>query len=121
MRQSSPTGAALGNPSNAEGQQLRSKFGSLDATASPAIFNRNVNRAIESYLDVIHGTPEQRDKLVEEGKITEQQNAQIEALYPSSTNSRDKQEVLETLLLTKSSKGIISKSSNGRSIQSWSV
>jgi hypothetical protein len=85
MRQSSPTGAALGNPSNAEGQQLRSKFGSLDATASPAIFNRNVNRAIESYLDVIHGTPEQRDKLVEEGKITEQQNAQIEALYPSST------------------------------------
>ena len=85
LRQASPTGAAVGNPTNAEGQRLESVFGSLDPTASPTIFNRNLNRAIESYLDVIHGTPEQRDKLIEEGKITEQQNAQIEALYPSST------------------------------------
>jgi hypothetical protein len=85
LRMASPTGAAVGNPTNAEGLRLESVFGSLDPTSSPAIFNRNINRAIESYLDVIHGTPEQRDKLMEEGKITAKQNAQIEALYPSST------------------------------------
>jgi hypothetical protein len=85
LRQASPTGAAVGNPTNAEGQRLESVFGSLDPTASPTIFNRNLNRAIESYLDVIHGTPEQRDKLMEEGKITAKQNAQIEMQYPSST------------------------------------
>ena len=85
LRQASPTGAAVGNPTNAEGQRLESVFGSLDPTASPTIFNRNLNRAIESYLDVIHGTPEQRDKLMEEGKITAKQNAEIEAQYPSST------------------------------------
>jgi hypothetical protein len=85
LRMASPTGAAVGNPTNAEGLRLESVFGSLDPTSSPAIFNRNINRAIESYLDVIHGTPEQRDKLMEEGKITAKQNAQIEAQYPSST------------------------------------
>jgi len=85
LRMASPTGAAVGNPTNAEGLRLESVFGSLDPTSSPAIFNRNINRAIESYLDVIHGTPEQRDKLMEEGKITAKQNAEIEAQYPSST------------------------------------
>jgi hypothetical protein len=85
LRQASPSGASVGNPTDADGQRLESAFGSLDPTASPAIFNRNINRAIESYLDVIHGTPEQRDKLMEEGKITAKQNAEIEAQYPSST------------------------------------
>jgi hypothetical protein len=85
LRMASPSGAAVGNPTNEEGIRLQSKFGSLDATASPEIFKRNINRAIEDYLDTIHGTPEQREKLIEEGKITAKQNAQIEAQYPSST------------------------------------
>jgi hypothetical protein len=85
LRMASPSGAAVGNPTNEEGIRLQSKFGSLDATASPEIFKRNINRAIEDYLDTIHGTPEQREKLIEEGKITKQQNAQIEMQYPSST------------------------------------
>jgi hypothetical protein len=85
LRMASPSGAAVGNPTNEEGIRLQSKFGSLDATASPEIFKRNINRAIEDYLDTIHGTPEQREKLIEDGKITKQQNAQIEMQYPSST------------------------------------
>ncbi len=85
LRMASPSGAAVGNPTNEEGIRLQSKFGSLDATASPEIFKRNINRAIEDYLDTIHGTPEQREKLIEEGKITAKQNAEIEAQYPSST------------------------------------
>jgi hypothetical protein len=85
LRMASPSGAAVGNPTNEEGIRLQSKFGSLDATASPEIFKRNINRAIEDYLDTIHGTPDQREKLIEEGKITAKQNAEIEALYPSST------------------------------------
>jgi hypothetical protein len=85
LRMASPSGAAVGNPTNEEGIRLQSKFGSLDATASPEIFKRNINRAIEDYLDTIHGTPEQREKLIEEGKITAKQNAEIEVQYPSST------------------------------------
>jgi len=85
MRQASPTGGALGQVSNEEGTRLESIFGSLDPAASPRIFNRNVDRAIESYLDVIHGSIEERQKMVEEGKITAEQNAQIESLYPGST------------------------------------
>jgi hypothetical protein len=85
MRQSSPTGGALGQVSNEEGTRLESIFGSLDPAASPRIFNRNIDRAIESYLDVIHGSIEERQKMVEEGKITAEQNAEIEAQYPSST------------------------------------
>jgi hypothetical protein len=85
LRMASPSGAAVGNPTNEEGIRLQSKFGSLDATASPEIFKRNIDRAIEDYLDTIHGTPEQREKLIEEGKITAKQNAEIEAQYPSST------------------------------------
>jgi len=85
MRQASPTGGALGQVSNEEGTRLESIFGSLNPAASPRIFNRNVDRAIESYLDVIHGSIEERQKMVEEGKITAEQNAQIESLYPGST------------------------------------
>jgi hypothetical protein len=85
MRQASPTGGALGQVSNEEGTRLENIFGSLNPAASPRIFNRNVDRAIESYLDVIHGSIEERQKMVEEGKITAEQNAQIESLYPGST------------------------------------
>jgi hypothetical protein len=46
MRNASPTGGALGNVSNAEGEQLRSAFAAIDRTQDPEDIRQAINEAI---------------------------------------------------------------------------
>jgi hypothetical protein len=55
MRQGSPTGAALGNVSNAEGDRLAAALSNLDQSQSQDQFLFNLRRAKEAYIDAVHG------------------------------------------------------------------
>jgi hypothetical protein len=55
MRQSSPTGGALGNVSNAEGDRLAAALSNLDQSQSQGQFLFNLRRAKQAYVDAVHG------------------------------------------------------------------
>lgn len=55
MRQSSPTGGALGNVSDKEGELLQNSLGSLDQAQGPEQFVENLKRVKDISLDIIHG------------------------------------------------------------------
>ena len=73
MKQDSPTGGALGSVSNAEGERLENRFGSLDVTGNTTDLRDNVGAAMNAYNDAIHGTPAQILELYENGEITAEQ------------------------------------------------
>lgn len=73
MKQDSPTGGALGSVSNAEGDRLENRFGSLDVTGNTTDLRDNVGAAMNAYNDAIHGTPAQILELYENGEITAEQ------------------------------------------------
>jgi spore germination cell wall hydrolase CwlJ-like protein len=56
MRQSSPTGGALGNVTEGEHALLQSVFSSLEQRQSQAQFLRNLGIARQVYMDIINGT-----------------------------------------------------------------
>jgi hypothetical protein len=55
MRESSPTGGALGPVSDFENRMLQSVLGSLETSQSQDQLLYNLNRLNEVYLDIIHG------------------------------------------------------------------
>jgi hypothetical protein len=55
MRESSPTGGALGNVTLPEIERLESVLGNLDQSQSEEQFLRNLDRLEQVYLDIIHG------------------------------------------------------------------
>jgi hypothetical protein len=55
MRESSPTGGALGNVTEGELARLSAVYGSLVQSQSAEQFKRNLERMKEVYLDTIHG------------------------------------------------------------------
>jgi hypothetical protein len=88
MRMASPTGGALGNVAKFETDMLQQSAGQLDIDKTdPQTLRENLMRLQEKYLDVIHGSSEQRRKLLQEGKITKEQYFDIESLYPAFTMS----------------------------------
>lgn len=90
MRAASPTGGAVGQVSEQEGQRFEQLRASLDiVNQTPEQLRRNLLLFKEASLDYLHGTKAQREKLVKEGKITPEINAQIEALYPQATVGPD--------------------------------
>jgi len=88
MRMASPTGGALGNVAKFETDMLQQSAGQLDIDKTdPQTLRENLMRLQEKYLDVIHGSSEQRRKLLQEGKITKEQYFDIESSYPAFTMS----------------------------------
>lgn len=88
MRMASPTGGALGNVAKFETDMLQQSAGQLDIDKTdPQTLRENLMRLQGKYLDVIHGTSEQRRNLLQEGKITKEQYFDIESSYPAFTMS----------------------------------
>lgn len=56
MRSNSPTGGALGNVSNYEGQQLRDSVAALKNTQNPAQLRNNIDQVIERYNSIVSKT-----------------------------------------------------------------
>ena len=85
MRSASPTGGALGNVAKYEVDLLEKMAGTLDPESNPQTLRENLYRLSEKYLDTIHGTAEDRRKLLQDGKITKDQYFEIESMYPAFT------------------------------------
>ena len=85
MRQNSLTGAALGNVSDKDVEVVRDAATSLEESQTPEAFNREWLRLTEKLLDVAYGSKNQREMLVKEGKLSQDQNEEIDLLYPSET------------------------------------
>jgi len=85
MRQNSPTGASLGNVSDKDVAIVRDAATSLEGSQTPEAFNREWLRLTEKLLDVAYGAKNQRDMLVKKGELTQDQNEEIDLLYPSET------------------------------------
>lgn len=84
LRNGSPTGSTgMGQLSNAEGEALAKAFlGSLDINTRPKTFKTNLLLAQTKLLDEIHGSQRLRHQWMKDGKITPEQNAEVEAQYP---------------------------------------
>jgi hypothetical protein len=73
MRESSPTGGALGQVSNYENQMLRSAYWSLAQSQSKEQFERNLDNFKKTFLDVVYGTDERLKDRLDAGEITKKQ------------------------------------------------
>lgn len=77
MRESSPTGGALGQISDKERERLESAIASLDTAQSPELFRENLARVKSIYQEIIHGKKTQltqdqiRAELIRRGIINE--------------------------------------------------
>lgn len=71
MRQSSPTGGALGSVTENELKLLQAAIGSIDQSQDPATLKDNLNRVWNMYQDTVHGAgngPERRKLSFLEGQ-----------------------------------------------------
>jgi hypothetical protein len=74
MRNSSPTGGALGSVSENENKLLQSVMGSLEQSQNKEQFLYNLKRLHNITADMANGTPAQLDQLLKSGKITQEQH-----------------------------------------------
>jgi len=86
MRAASPTGGALGNVAKFETDMLQQTAGQLDIDkADPKTIRENLMRLSEKYLDAVHGTIQDREKLLRDNKISKETFLEILSLYPAFT------------------------------------
>jgi hypothetical protein len=65
-----------------EAQALQDSAGKLTDISNPKILAENLIRIQSRFLDLVHGTSSQRQKLVDDGKLSRAENLKIESLYP---------------------------------------
>ncbi|TCL70464.1 hypothetical protein [Rhizobium sp. BK251] len=70
MRLNSPTGGALGNVSDRDLELLERTKGNIDVNQKFDVLQDNLRRLKNVYLDLVYGTPEQIDGLVDQGKLS---------------------------------------------------
>ncbi len=62
MRDASPTGGALGQIPVQQQKRLEQMLGSLDVNAPDHVLQNNIKRAMNIYLDIIHGEAQGPDR-----------------------------------------------------------
>lgn len=83
LRQNSPShSSGLGALNKGEAQALQDSAGTLNDISDPKILAENLIRIQSRFLDAVHGTSTQRQKLVDDGKLSRSENLKIESLYP---------------------------------------
>jgi len=83
LRQNSPShSSGLGALNKGEAQALQDSAGKLTDISNPKILAENLIRVQSRFLDAVHGTSAQRQKLVDDGKLSRAENLKIESLYP---------------------------------------
>lgn len=78
MRASSPTGGALGQVSERENILLQSALGSLDVRQDPQTLAENLRQIRELQLDAWYGTPAEHERAIADGKMTEDEAAELQ-------------------------------------------
>lgn len=81
MRESSPTGAAVGNVTEGERAALASTFGALDVGGDPDVLRENMRAVANAALDMQYGTPAALRKAVEAGTLDAETAEQYGARY----------------------------------------
>jgi hypothetical protein len=83
LRNNSPTGSTgLGQVTEKEFEALGSTEGALSQVGDPKALKERSLRFKKKFLDLVHGSREERQKALKEGKITREANEAVEALYP---------------------------------------
>jgi hypothetical protein len=81
LRASSPTGSAGGQITENEWPRYERQYGVLDISRDPRKNIENLQKIAFYQFNSIHGTPSERSELLKNGKITPEQNAQVEQMY----------------------------------------
>jgi hypothetical protein len=84
MREGSETGGALGQVPIQQQKRLEQVLGSLDLSQRKEVISDNLKRVHNIYMDIVHGSPEQIQKLVADGKISEERADQLSERYELS-------------------------------------
>jgi len=70
MRENSPTGGALGQVPIQQQKRLEQVLGSLDQAAPQEVVLENLERVHNIYMDIVYGTPDEIQELVNKGEIS---------------------------------------------------
>lgn len=81
MRDNSPTGGAMGNISEKQVQMLRDLMGSFDISQPVDVLRENLNQVNNNFLEIMYGTPAERERLVESGVMSPELAQQVEGAY----------------------------------------
>ena len=81
MRENSPTGGALGQVPIQQQQRLEQVLGSLRIDQPPDVLEANIKRVMNIYTDIIYGTAAERERAVEQGRMSPQQSREIDGFY----------------------------------------
>ena len=82
LKESSPTGSSgMGSLTEKEGKRLENAFGVLDVGGDKETLLKDIARLKEETFNTVHGTKAEREKALKEGKITADQNNQVEQMY----------------------------------------
>ena len=97
LKQSSPTGGAVGSLSDPEREAMGATQGSLKVTDDVPVLKQNLKDLRRYYADYIHGTKQQRMDALKEGKITKGQYDAGEVLWNDMAEGKSGDEVKETI------------------------
>lgn len=81
MRESSPTGGALGQVPVQQQKMLQETLGSFDISQPISVLRENLSQLNNIYLDIMFGSPMERAEAVKDGKLDPNEAAQIEDMY----------------------------------------
>ena len=83
LKEASPTGSSgLGAVTKPEFDALAEEKGKLTQVGDPRELQRRATNYKKMVLDTIHGSKQDRDKLLKDGKITKESYDAVESLYP---------------------------------------
>ena len=82
LKESSPTGSSgLGAVTEKEGKRLENMYGVLDVGGDKEILLKDLQRLKEESFDMVHGSKSERNQALKDGRITKEQNDQVEQMY----------------------------------------
>ncbi len=81
MRESSPTGGALGQVPFQQQKRLEQVLGNIHVGQPPPVMEANAQRIQNIYFDIMYGSADERAWAVELGDITQEESDQVETLY----------------------------------------
>ena len=81
MRENSPTGGALGQVPFQQQQRLEQVLGAFKITMPKPVMEENLKYMNNAYMDIMFGSKEERDALVQQGKLSPEKNDEIQSNY----------------------------------------
>jgi len=81
MREGNPSGGALGQVPFKQQLRLEQVYGAINPGMSKQELEVNTQRLYNIYLDVVFGNAQDRQKLIREGKMSPQENQEVEGYY----------------------------------------